>query len=78
MPHEKKLGLSEAERTSSLQSTFSLRQISLRRNSVLLTSSGLKRNFEQREVMGSMMLGFPRIVRRVCENKEEKVVDRVT
>lgn len=46
----------EQERTSSGQSTDSLRQISLRRSSVLLTSRDLKRNFEQREVMGSMIL----------------------
>ena len=47
-------------RTSSGHSTDSFRQISLSRKEVELTSSGLNRNLEQREVMGSMILHPPR------------------
>jgi NhaP-type Na+/H+ or K+/H+ antiporter len=43
-------------RTSSSHFTDSASQISRSRFFVLLGSRGLKRNFEQREVMGSMML----------------------
>jgi hypothetical protein len=44
------------QRTSSGQSTFSARQISRNRAAVELVSSGLNRNFEHLDVIGSMIL----------------------